>query len=219
MSKVTIPPRGERQPTNKMPAKKLVIFLHGIGANGDDLMSISDLWASELPDCQFISPNAPQPFDFAPIGYQWFSMKSINPTDLMKSGSSARPLLDSFISQCRDKLMLDDGDIALVGFSQGGMMALEVAPRRLRSLAAVVSFSGALLTQNPAELKTAVPTLLIHGQEDEVVPFEAMAAAEAALKSAHIPVQSMARPGLGHGIDEAGLDAALNFIKNRFYPQ
>ena len=196
--------------------KRLVIFLHGLGADGNDLLSIGDML--DLPDTHFLSPHAPFPCDMAPYGYQWFSLQDRNPARILEGISIAAPMLNAFIDAQLARFKLTPKDVALVGFSQGSMMSLYTAPRRAEAIAGVVGISGALFGPErlAGDIQSRPPVCLIHGTADEVVPFGAMGAAEAALKDAHVSVEAHARPGLGHGIDEVGLELMSAFLKKAF---
>ncbi len=196
--------------------KRLVIFLHGLGADGNDLISIAPML--ELPDTHFAAPNAPFPCDMAPYGYQWFSLQDRDPTRIVKEINIAAPILSAYIDAQLAKHQLAPKDVALIGFSQGSMMSLHTAPRRAEAIAGVVGISGALFGAHllEREIQSRPPVCLIHGTHDDVVPFVAMAAAETTLRTNMVAVEAHARPGLGHGIDEAGIDLASAFLKRVF---
>lgn len=201
--------------------ESLVVFLHGIGANGDDLIDLAQYWRMLLPRTEFISLNAPFPCDFAPDRRQWFSIADRTPAKLLDGVRTAARLLDP----CLDALLAERGltpdRLALVGFSQGAMMALYVGLRRKSRTAGIVTFSGALRGGETlhAEIAAKPPVLLIHGEADDIVPFASMAEAKAVLEAEGVPVTVLARPGLGHGIDEAGLAAAGSFLRDRLSPK
>lgn len=195
--------------------KRVVILLHGVGSNGDDLISLAPMLQDALPDTAFLSPNAPFPFDMAPFGYQWFSLMERSTASMLAGAETAAPHLNAYIDEVRERFKLTDRDIALFGFSQGTMMSLYAGLRRAEPLAGIVGFSGALVG---AETVPAgrTPVCLIHGEWDDVVPFGALAMAEAALRAKKISVETHARPNLGHSIDPEGLDAALQFLQTQF---
>lgn len=197
---------------------QLVVFLHGLGADGNDLIGLAPVLAPLFPKTAFSSPDAPMPCDMAPMGRQWFSLQSRAPEDLYAGAEGARPLLDAFLDAELERHGLDDSRLALFGFSQGSMMALHTALRRPRPLAGVAGFSGHLIgaEQLAAEVISRPPVLLVHGDADEVVPFDAMRAAEQALRAAGVPVEAHARQGLGHGIDQQGLELAARFLQRIF---
>lgn len=196
--------------------KRLVIFLHGVGADGNDLLSLADMMA--LPDTHYFSPHAPFPYDGAPFGRQWFSLMDRNIHTMLAGIEQAAPILNMAIDTQMARFNLQPKDVALVGFSQGSMMSLYTAPRRAQALGAVVGISGAMLgfEKLGSELQSKPPVCLIHGEMDEVVPFQAMALAETALKHHGVPVESHARPRLGHGIDDQAIAIMETFLKRQF---
>lgn len=196
----------------------LVILLHGLGADGDDLIGLAPHWAQALPNTVFVSPHAPFPCDMAPYGRQWFSLQDRAPGMILAGVQAAAPILNEFIETELQAHSLTDDRLALVGFSQGTMMSLYVTPRREREVAGVVGYSGALVGADllASEVRSRPPVLLIHGDADQVVPVQAMDAAARALKAAGIPVTTERRPGLPHSIDEAGLVKGGRFLATRF---
>jgi phospholipase/carboxylesterase len=198
---------GPRLPARSGKAKSLVILLHGLGSDGNDLIGLAPHWAPQLPDTVFVSPNAPFPCDMGPYGFQWFSLLDRSPARILAGVQAAAPILDAFIDQELERLGLDESRLALVGFSQGCMMSLYVAPRRAKPVAQVLGYSGRLIGADllKTEARSKPPVLLVHGTADDVVPFDSLAASEAALKAAGIPVEILSRPGLPHSIDERGL--------------
>ncbi len=195
-------------------AKALVVLLHGLGTDGHDLISLAPLLGQSLPDTAFVSPHAPFPCDMAPMGRQWFSLQDRDPAALLGGVRMAAPVLSAFLDTELERHGLGDDRLALVGFSQGTMMALFVALRRARASAALVGYSGALIGDEalPEEIACRPPVLLVHGESDEIVPVQALPAAMAALKANSVPVETEARPGLGHGIDERGLQLGTAFL-------
>ncbi len=195
-------------------AKRLVILLHGLGADGNDLIGLAPYWAPVLPDTEFVSPNAPYPCDMAPHGYQWLSVRETSPEARLAGARAAAAILDGFIDEALASRGLAESDLALVGFSQGTMMSLFVGPRRERQLAGIVGYSGRLIAPQllAGELRSRPPILLIHGTEDPMVPYASMPEAETSLTAAGIPVETLACPGIGHSIDGDGLQAGGKFL-------
>jgi phospholipase/carboxylesterase len=193
---------------------RIVLLLHGVGADGHDLIGLAPYFARGLPDAVFVSPHGPFPCDMAPMGRQWFSLQDRTPAVLLAGIQATAPILDAFMDAELARYGLADDRLALVGFSQGTMMSLYVAPRRAKPIAGVVGYSGALAGPDrlPGDVKSKPPILLIHGDADQVVPFTAMAAAAQGLKAAGIPVETLRRPGLPHSIDEEGIAAGVKFL-------
>ena len=203
-------------PASGGAAKQLVILLHGLGADGNDLIGLAPYWAPLLPQAEFLSPNAPFACDMAPHGYQWYSSQDRSPGSQLAGVQAAAPILDAFIDEALAERGLDAGALALVGFSQGSVMSLYVGPRRARPVAGIVGYSGRLVAGDllPGEMRSRPPILVVHGTEDPLVPFAALAEAEAGLKAAGIPVETLACPGIGHSIDEQGLRRGGQFLRD-----
>lgn len=205
-------------PASGKKPSQMVVLLHGLGANGADLLSLAPYWAESLPDAIFVAPDAPDPCDMAPFGYQWFSLQDRSLEAIEKGARTVAPLLNKFLDEQLAAHNIPADKLALVGFSQGTMMALFAAPRRHPAPAAVVGYSGALIA--PAALASETigkfPVLLVHGEADPVVPFMAMGHAEENLRSAGFTVTALSRPRLGHSIDPEGLSAGAAFLRQSF---
>ncbi|TVQ32940.1 MAG: phospholipase [Geminicoccaceae bacterium] len=213
------PLKGPRVPPKRGTApRQLVVLLHGVGADGEDLIGLAPMLQTYLPDALFVAPNAPERCDMAPVGYQWFSLSDRRPTALLAGVQRTAPDVDGFLDAELAALGLRPKDAALVGFSQGTMTSLYVAPRRAAPLGAVVGFSGALIGAELLEkdLRSRPPVLLVHGEADDVVPAQALFAAKEGLELAGLPVQWQLRPRLGHGIDPDGIDHAGRFLRAAF---
>jgi phospholipase/carboxylesterase len=203
-----------RPPVAGGKPRRLVILLHGLGADGNDLIGLQQYWGRLLPEAEFVSPNAPFPCDMAGYGYQWFSVQDRTPAAMLAGVRAAAPILDAYIDEELQKRGLTEADAALVGFSQGTMMSLYVGLRRERPLAGILGYSGRLIGPEllAGELRSRPPVLLVHGTEDPLVPFESMAAAETALNAAGVPVETLACPGIEHSIDPEGLQRGGLFL-------
>ena len=204
-----------RPPASGGKPRRLVILLHGLGADGNDLIGLAPYWARLLPDAEFLSPNAPFPCDMAPYGYQWFSSQDRSPEAVLGGVRAAAPILDAFIDEALEQRGLGSGELALVGFSQGTMMSLFAGLRRAEPVAGIVGFSGRLLAPEllASELRSRPPILLVHGTEDPLVPYSSLAAAETTLKAAGVPVETVTSVGIGHSIDDQGLRRGGQFLK------
>jgi phospholipase/carboxylesterase len=195
--------------------RSLVIFLHGYGADGSDLLGLGREWAPSLPDTAFVSPHAPDPCAGTSMGRQWFPLTMRDPHEFARGVAAARPALDRFLDAEQKRHGLDDAACALVGFSQGAMMALHVGPLRERQLAGIIGYSG-LLADPTILIEKATqkpPVLLIHGDRDEVIPVAAVFSAAQGLAAASIPLEWHISPGVPHGIGPDGLDLGLDFLR------
>ena len=195
-------------------ARLLVVLCHGVGADGQDLIGLAGPWAEALPDLAFLAPDAPEPCDMAPFGRQWFSLQDRTPAVLEAGARRAAPLLLAAVDAELARLALPPGAVALMGFSQGAMMVLHAGLRRPVPPAAILAYSGALLDSPAldAEITGKPPVLLVHGEADEVVPFARGPAAEAALRRRGITVTTSWRKGVGHWVDEGGLQAGAAML-------
>lgn len=198
--------------------KSVIVFLHGYGADGADLLGLADPLAPHLPDTVFIAPDAPEKCSGNPVGYQWFGIPRLDGSSeaVAQQGlESAVKDLDAFLDQVLKDESITAGQLILVGFSQGTMMSLHVAPRRAKSFAAVVGFSGRMVSPETLkdDVKSKPPVLLLHGDQDDVVPFAEMGVAGDGLTAAGLKVYAFVMKGTGHSIAQDGLGAALQFIK------
>ena len=203
------------RPASGGKAKQLIVLLHGLGADGEDLFGLTRELAPSFPNACFISPNAPYRCDMAPYGYQWFSMLDRNPSVMYEGMLLAAPILNAFLDEALEDLELKPNKLAVIGYSQGSMMALHVAPRRAVPIAGVVGLSGGVMSAEHLgkEIQSRPPICLIHGDADQVVPYSLMGASEKILKSLDVPVVTHTRAGLGHGIDTEGLELTIAFLK------
>jgi phospholipase/carboxylesterase len=196
--------------------KQLIIFMHGLGSDGTDLIELAPIMQGVLPDAHFISPNATEPYDMAPFGYQWFSVQDRSPEILYAELERVRPRVTDFILSKLEHFNLLPQNLALVGFSQGTMTALHMALRLKEQIGCIIGFSGALIAPHMLgqDLKSKPPICLIHGVDDEVVDVSMMYHAEEALKEQAVHVETLTVPNLNHSIDSTGLTKAINFLKN-----
>ncbi len=206
-------------PATGGPAKQLIVFLHGFGADGNDLIGLGQEWASHLPEAAFVSPHAPEPCAMNPFGgRQWFELTFRDPEEYWRGVNFAAPALNAFLDSELTQHGLDESQLALVGFSQGTMMALHVGLRRGKSPVAIIGYSGMLAGPEHLEneLKVKPPILLVHGDRDEVIPVEALTIAREVLGQAGLVVQWHVSSGIGHGIDREGLELGANFLRDSF---
>ena len=200
-------------------ANKLVVFLHGYGADGKDLIDLAKPFGMALPNASFISPDAPHPCAMSPQGRQWFPIEEI-PMGAIKASLG---LLDLIQNEAK-KLSLTFKDVILIGFSQGAMMSMQCLLINNEQLGAIIGYSGALKKENIDAANDLIlngkhkysdtPVLLVHGEQDEVVPFQSLEKSKYLLNKIGFNVQTLSRQNLAHGIDPEGISKGMEFLKS-----
>ena len=200
-------------------ANRLVVFLHGYGADGKDLIDLANPFGMALPNASFISPDAPHPCAMSPRGRQWFPIEEI-PKGAIKASEG---LLDLVKNEAK-KLNLTFKDVILIGFSQGAMMSMQCLLINHEQLGAIIGYSGALREENVEAANDQIlngkhkfsdtPILLVHGEQDEVVPFQSLERSKILLNKIGFNVQTLSRKNLGHGIDPDGISKGMEFLKS-----
>jgi phospholipase/carboxylesterase len=198
--------------------KQLIIFLHGVGADGEDLIELAYSMRDLLPDAYFISPNAPHKYDRAPFGYQWFSLIDTSQHALLQGLNSAMPHLSEFIDHQLKRFNLTEENLAVIGFSQGCMLALHHFPRQANKIALVACLSGMLVAPSllEEELKSKPNILIMHGAQDQVVPLAFMKPGEQRLKKLDFDVKTHIYKELGHSILKEEIETLSNELKKIF---
>ncbi|MFT3810900.1 MAG: dienelactone hydrolase family protein [Micropepsaceae bacterium] len=205
-------------PKDGAKADRLVVFVHGYGANGDDLIGLAPYFQKAMPTAAFASPNAPERVPGQPFGYQWFGITRLDPQLMAAGADSAAPILNGFIDEELERLGLDGTKLALVGFSQGTMMSLHVGLRRAVQPAAILGYSGALVAPERLadEMTVRPPIALIHGDSDPMVPVTRLQEAVNTIGATGLPVRWHVSRGVGHSIDPEGLHLGVGFLKDAF---
>lgn len=197
--------------------RRLVVLLHGYGADGEDLIDLGRHWGEAMPDALFVSPNAPNRCAGNPFGYEWFPLQVDRIAGRIEGAREAAPVIRGFLTDLWAQTGLGAADTFLVGFSQGAMMALHMGTASESPFRGIVAFSGALVPADDfgAPRHARPPVVLIHGDIDQVVDPQLSRDAETALKSAGFEVSLHLCPGLGHGISAEGLAIAAAFMHDR----
>jgi phospholipase/carboxylesterase len=207
----------QRGPASKGQPRQLVVLCHGLGADRYDLIDLAEAWDRACPEAVFVSVDAPDPHPSG-SGRQWWDVADRSPEVVHEGVQRAAGFLDAFIDVALTRFGLPKEAYALMGFSQGAMVALYAGLRRTTSPRAILAYSGALIAPETlaAELANRAPVLLVHGEADDVVPADRSREAEAALREAGVPVEATYIPNLGHGIDQTGLGLGALTLQRAF---
>jgi phospholipase/carboxylesterase len=193
----------------------LVVLIHGYGSNGDDLIALAAMIQPSLPGAAFVAPNAPLQIAGMAAAHQWWPIQTFSMSERAAGATAAAPGLEAFLTAELERAELASDRLLLVGFSQGTMMALHVGLRRRSAIAGIIGISGMLVA--PERLRQDIqgrpPVLLIHGTEDDIVPFRSMELASSALGEVGVPVETHVSPGVGHNVGPDGLTAAAAFAR------
>lgn len=196
--------------------QKIVVMLHGYGANGADLLSLSTYWRDLGPVVEFIAPNAPYPCEAYPIGFQWYSLSDRNLDRMLPEANATLKMLKAYLDQVIDSRRLTWNDVVVMGFSQGGRMATMLGLSTLDSVAGILSYSGALYGADRIPICSRSPLCLIHGDADPIVDFEVSEHACITFKEQGLEADLYRCPGLDHGIDDLGIQIGFDFMKKCF---
>ena len=201
------------KPLSGEAPNKLIVYLHGLGSDGQDLLGLTPYFAPSFPNAHFYSPNGIAKCDLSPFGYQWFSLQNRNPDALMNEIEKAAPAILDLIEDKLNELKLTFENLVIIGFSQGTMMGLYLCHAFGLNMGAMVGFSGAFLP--PSLIKNnKTPICLIHGDADEIVPFSSLEHAKTRLKKAGVEIiETHVIKNLGHTIDLSGLKLAAKFLE------
>ena len=200
------------QPAGKV--QRLVVLLHGLGAEGQALAEMAWQFTGRLPGTAVVAPNAPFAYDSAASGYQWFSVEDPSTESYLEGAREAAPIIDAFLDRETARYGVSDAQLALIGFSQGAMMALHTSLRRKSPIGMVGAYSGKLIA--PALLKDEImsrpPVLLVHGEADQAVSASLQETAREALEANGVPVTTEMRKGLGHRFDQGGIALGIEVL-------
>ena len=200
---------------NNTKIEKLVIFLHGYGANGENLLALAPEISKSLTNAKFIAPNATYQCDIGlPDSYQWFTLAQADPVKMSIEITESNSILDNFIKTQLEKHNLTKKDLILIGFSQGAMMSMYNSLRSSEEPAVILALSGRLIL--PPEIKSKPKIFLIHGTDDDVVGYHFLREAEDGLKEIGIEFESRSLDNLGHSIDYRVVKIIQNYFTTLF---
>lgn len=199
---------------NNYQAKNLVVFLHGVGSRGADLMPLAQAWQPSLPTAAFAAPDGPFAFDAGSAGRQWFSISAVTEANRPQRIVTARPAFDDTLRRTIEQhgLLNHLDRVVLVGFSQGSIMALDAVVSGRWPVGAVVAYSGRLASPQPFMPTGSPRVLAVHGAADPVISAGASIEAMAALRELGLDANSHILPGVGHTITTEGAQLGAAFV-------
>lgn len=205
------------EPSSGNSPTQMIIFVHGYGADGNDLIGLANYFQSTLPEAIFLSPHAPEACSMNPSGYQWFDLTSTDPAVLWSKILVAADHLNEFIDSKLLEYNIAEENLALIGFSQGTMMSLHVSLRRKNTMAAVLGYSGRLIGADllKDDLISKPSIYLIHGDQDPMVPYQESLTAEKVLKEYSIDIKTHISEHTQHSIAEDGLRIGVDFLTSK----
>ena len=205
------------KPENKVKIQSAIILLHGYGGDGKDISALSLNWKRHLPNTVFICPNGHQKCSINPTGYQWFDLTKDNPEYILKETKNAEKKLNTFIHEVKKEFNLENNNICLSGFSQGCMMSINLGLISDQEYGCIVGFSGKIIDQRDlkSRKKVSTPTLLIHGDSDQVVPPNFMLEAKDFFIRNNIRIETHLIKNCDHHIPIEASSIALNYIKKK----
>jgi len=198
--------------------KQLILLLHGVGRTGEELSTMAKRASSIFPSAHFICPNAPFPHDESPNGYQWFSLKDVSEKSLLKGLNHSMILLNELVTYQLDRFKLKEQNLAVIGVSQGSMVALHTFLRRPNPVSSLVGFSGTIVSPYllNTQLRSKPNVLLVHGKQDQIVPFKYLRLTYQSLMDLGLNVKKCVYPNLGHSINLRGVVEAVRFVTSSF---
>ena len=206
------------KPEKKLNILNAVVLLHGYGGDGRDISMLTLNWKKHLPNTIFICPNGHEKCPINPSGYQWFDLTKEDPEYILEQSLNAEKKLNKFLMEVKNEFNLDNNKICLSGFSQGCMMAINIGLTSDENYSCIVGFSGKIV--NPNNLKTrkknSTNTLLIHGDQDEIVSPTHLLESKDFLLREKVNVESHLIKNCGHHIPIQASSIALHYIQKKF---
>jgi phospholipase/carboxylesterase len=206
-----------RKPLND-EAEWLVLFVHGLGSNGSDLMSFADYWQKSMPNVAFAAPSAPSSCPDMPGGFQWMPRLPPGHPRMFPEVEAAAPGLETIIEEELSHVGLGPDRLALVGFSQGTMLSLHVGLRQCVAPAAVLGYAGGMVGRDHLadEITCKPPVMLVNGDADQMVPAAAQNMALEALQQVGVVAAGQVLPGLDHSVNADALILGARFLISAF---
>ncbi len=202
------------KPSDNKEIKNAIIMLHGYGGDGKDIGTLSLNWKRYLPNTIFICPNGPEKCMINPSGFQWFDLTKDDSNYILEQSIKAENILKKFIEEIKNEFKLNNNKICISGFSQGCMMSINLGLTLDQEFCCIVGFSGKIINQEDLKKrkKIATNTLLIHGDNDQVVSPNFMLEAKDFLIRNNVEIETHLIKNCDHHIPIEASSIALNYI-------
>jgi phospholipase/carboxylesterase len=202
-------------PLSKNKPRQVIILCHGYGGDGKDISALAINWQRFLPDAIFLCPNAPEVCVVNPQGYQWFDLTSEKKEKKKKKSLIAEEKLNTFLDQVFNNFQLEPFNLALVGFSQGCMIGIQVGLKKKEQINCLIGYSGKVINQKHLSdnINSKPKMFLMHGANDTIVPPTHLLEAKEYLKNHGINVRTKMFKNCEHKIPMEGSSLGLAFLK------
>ena len=199
--------------------KNAIILLHGYGGDGNDISTLTLNWKRFLPETIFFCPNGHEICPINPNGFQWFNLEKDDPAFILEESIKAENKLNFFINEIKSEYKLNNSEICISGFSQGCMMSINLGLTLEEKFNCIVGFSGKIIDKDDIikRIKSKTKMLLIHGDQDVVVPPSSLLEAKDFLIRNKINIETKMIKDCGHHISIEASSIALNYIKKNLY--
>ena len=206
---VTVNPLSNEKP------KQAVILCHGYGGDGKDISTLAINWQRFLPDTIFLSPNAPEICSINPQGYQWFDLSEEKNDAILENSLKAEKKLILFIDEVLNYFQLEPKKLALVGFSQGSMISIQVALKNKKQIKCVIAYSGKIINQKHLmeNINSKPNFFLMHGDKDPIVPSTHLLEAKEFFSNCQIKIKTKLFKNCEHRIPVEGSSLGLEFLR------
>ena len=206
-------------PSSNSAPKNVIILCHGYGGDGKDISVLANYWKNFLPNTLFICPNAPEACKVSPSGFQWFDLTDQTGDEILSKSLIAEKKLNELINEAIEVNKIDNKKIALVGFSQGGMISIQTALKRKEEIKCLISYSGKVLNQEHLKknILSRPEIYLMHGDIDQVVPINSLLEAKYFFKENKYKIFTKIFEKCEHRIPNEGLSLGLEFLKKNLY--
>ena len=202
-------------PLSKNKPRQAIILCHGYGGDGKDISALAISWQRFLPDAVFLCPNAPEVCADNPQGFQWFDLISEDKEIILEKSLIAEEKLNTFLDQVSNNFQLEPFNLALVGFSQGSMIGIQVALKKKEQINCLIGYSGKVINQKHLSdnINSKPKIFLMHGANDTIVPPTYLLEAKAYLKKHGINTKTKMFKNCEHKIPVEGSSLGLGFLK------